>query len=136
MKNIWICVKEFKKQYNILIGNGTNNVETSDNLIFNSDSLYVNGIIYTNLIDVKTSFYAYSLNIVDTLIANNAKYISLLTNNIQGKFYGDGTNISNIIANNINISIADRFAYFANIYFLKGALRNLLTNKLVTSFHT
>ena len=88
-------------QYNILIGNGTNNVETSDNLIFNSDSLYVNGIIYTNLIDVKTSFYAYSLNIVDTLIANNAKYISLLTNNIQGKFYGDGTNISNIIANNI-----------------------------------
>jgi hypothetical protein len=86
----------------ILIGNDDNPILTSPNLIWSGDTLYLNGSLYTNNINVSSTIYSTNAIVLNTLTVNKGIFpISLYSSFIQGKFYGDGTNISNIIGSNI-----------------------------------
>lgn len=86
----------------ILIGNDDNPITTSPNLIWSANTLYLNGSLYTNNIYTNTSIYSTNAYILNTLTVNRGIFpVSLYSSIIQGKFYGDGTNISNIIGSNI-----------------------------------
>ena len=86
----------------ILIGNDSNPIITSANLTWNANTLYLNGTLYTNNINATGTIFSTNANILASLTANKGNFsASLYSPIIQGSFYGDGTNISNIIASNI-----------------------------------
>ena len=86
----------------ILIGNDTSPIATSDNLIWSGNSLYLNGFLYTNILNSSSTIFSTNVNVINILTANKGTFnTSIYSSIIQGKFYGDGTNISNISGNNI-----------------------------------
>jgi hypothetical protein len=90
----------------LMIGNGTSNVITTSNLYWNvsTNSLYVNGKTITNT-SLSTVFASTSNIITNNIIVNG----NVITNNtyadyIQGGFYGNGLNISNIKLTNNGVN--------------------------------
>jgi hypothetical protein len=87
----------------ILIGNNANPITTSANFTVDATSLYINGTVYTNVINAASSCFSINTNITNNLFANKANINIVYSPSIQGSLYGDGTNISNIMASNIGI---------------------------------
>ena len=97
----------------IIVGNSSNAVITTSNLLWNNTNkyLYINGNILTlSLSGSDTSSYnLYSSNLFT--VSGISYYNTIITNTIQGKYIGDGNNLSNIDANNlisININNLDK----------------------------
>jgi hypothetical protein len=98
--------KNFIDHSQLLVGNASNTIFTTSNLLWNNQDnyLYINGIINTaniNGINITSSEF----NIINQLTVHEASYINFLSTKIlQSKLIGNGQNISNIITSNILIS--------------------------------
>lgn len=90
----------------LLVGNGTSNVITTSNLYWNvsTNSLFVNGRTTTNT--SLSTVTASTSNIITNNIIVNGTFINnnTVSDYIQGGFYGNGMNISNIKLTNNNFN--------------------------------
>ena len=88
----------------ILYGNDSDIIGNSSDFTWdnNSNTFNVNGTIYTNIINANSYIFSSNINISDSIIGNNGRFTSIYSENIQGEFYGDGANISNLNSSNIN----------------------------------
>ena len=87
----------------ILFGNNTNPINSSPNFIWNNslNTLTLAGSLYVTNVTANNSIFCPTMNIISSIIANNGTFTNVYGSSIQGKLYGDGNNISNIIASNI-----------------------------------